>query len=61
MVAQHVRDLFTNAAERPSEERLERIGYLEPWIFEYKFRDIFKNLWHTRYALMKWRIKVPKS
>ena len=24
-----------------TEERLERIGYLEPWIFEYEFRDIF--------------------
>ena len=23
------------------DERLERIGYLEPWIFEYEFRDIF--------------------
>ena len=33
-----MRDLFTATAERPS-----RLGYLEPWIFEYKFRDIFSK------------------
>ena len=55
IVAQHLCDLFTTAAKRPNlhtyitrrlkaavtEERLERIGYLVPWIFEYEFRDIF--------------------
>ena len=45
-----------------TEERLERIGYLEPWIFEYESRDIFsEDVWHTRQALMKWHIKVPKA
>ena len=45
-----------------TEERLERIGYLEPWIFEYASRDIFsEDVWHTRQALMKWHIKVPKA
>ena len=35
IAAQHVRDLFKTAAERSvTEERLERIGYLEPWISE---------------------------
>ena len=42
IVAQHLRDLFTTAGKAAvTEERLERIGYLEPWIFEYEFRDIF--------------------
>ena len=58
IVAQHVRDLFTTAAE----ERLKCLGYLESWIFEYEFRDIFlQDSWHTRQALTKWHIKVPKA
>ena len=44
IVAQHVRDLFTTAAERPSQRR-DRIGYLEPWIFENEFRNIFPKIY----------------
>ena len=34
---------------------------LNPWIFEYEFRDIFaQDVWHTRKALTKWRKKCPK-
>ena len=37
-----------------TEERLKRLGYLEPWIFEYKFRYIFSgDAWYTRKALRK--------
>ena len=44
-----------------TEERLKRLGFLEPWIFEYEFRDIFpRDVFHTRQALTKWLIKVPK-
>ena len=42
IVAQHLRDLLSNCGKAAvTEERLERIVYLEPWIFEYEFRDIF--------------------
>ena len=45
-----------------TEKRLKRLDYLEPWIFEFEFRDIFfQSVWHTRQALTKWRIKVPKA
>ena len=45
-----------------TEDRLKLIGYLEPWIFGYEFRDIFSNnVRHSRQALTKLRIKVPKA
>ena len=58
IVAQHVRAharfVYNRGKAAVTEERLERIGYLEPWIFEYEFRDIFlkmygipdKHLWN---------------
>ena len=35
------RFVYNRGKAAVTEERLERIGYLEPWIFEYEFRDIF--------------------
>ena len=37
----HARFVYNRGRAALTEERLERIGYLEPWIFEYEFRDIF--------------------
>ena len=57
-----MRFVYNRGKAAVTEERLERIGYLEPWIFEYESRDIFsEDVWHTRQALMKWHIKVPKA
>ena len=63
IVAQHVRHLFTTAADRPSQkDNLKCLGYLEPLIFEYEFRDFFpQDVWHTRQAVTKWRLKVSKA
>ena len=36
-----MRFVYNRGKAGVTEERLERIGYLEPWIFEYEFRDIF--------------------
>ena len=36
-----MRFVYNRGKAAVTEERLERIGYLEPWIFEYEFRDIF--------------------
>ena len=36
-----MRFVYNRSKAAVTEERLERIGYLEPWIFEYEFRDIF--------------------
>ena len=47
--------IWQEAHAAVTEERLELIGYLEPWIFEYEFRDVFflkmygipdKHLWN---------------
>ena len=35
------RFVYNRGKAAVTEERLKRIGYLEPWIFEYEFRDIF--------------------
>ena len=52
--------IYNRGRAAVTEERLERIGYREPWIFEYEFRYIFsQDVWHTRQTLTKWRIKCP--
>ena len=44
-----------------TEERLKCLSYLEPWIFEYEFRYIISHdVWLSRQALAKWRIRCPK-
>ena len=59
IVAQHLRDLFTTAAKRPSQRRDWNASAI--WNHEFSNTNLEIFLWHTRQALMKWHIKVPKA
>ena len=66
----HFKEIETISQSLPStcaiclqpRQRLNCLGYLEPMIFEYEYRDIFfQDARHTKQALTKWRTKVPKA
>ena len=62
IVAQHVRDLFTTAAERPSFRRDWNASAIWNREFSNMHLQIFyQDVWHARQALTKWRIKVAKA
>ena len=55
-----VRFVYNRGRSVVTEERLKRLVYLNPWMFEYEFRYMYATI-YGRQAIIEWRIKVPKA